>query len=45
LDFTTEAARWTIVYALLARISLFLFAHAVMVMVIRIFAKKPNPAT
>lgn len=44
-DFTTEESRWQIVRSVVAKISLFLFAHALFVMLIRIFTKKSNPVT
>jgi hypothetical protein len=45
LDLATEAAKWTIIRAILARIGLFLFIHAIVIMHIRIFTKKSSPAT
>lgn len=44
-DFTTEDSRWQIVRSVVAKISLFLFAHALLVMLFRIFTVKSNPVT
>lgn len=44
-DLTTEDAKWAVVRSLLAKIALFLFAHAILIMTIRIFTGRSSPAT
>jgi len=40
-----EADKWSLLRSLLAKISLYLFVHAMFIMTIRIFTGKSSPAT
>jgi hypothetical protein len=44
-ELITEAAKWALIRSLLAKIALFIFVHAFLIMNVRIFTNKPSPAT
>jgi hypothetical protein len=45
LDLANEDSKWVLFRLLFAKTALFLFIHAILVMVVRIFSKKSSPAT